>query len=257
MEQGPSYVYKCPNCDNLILISSLLSGNTFGAKNYSDGKQVAPMLQESPKITKCPKCDTIFWLNGKNEFERYEMVYHKIQQFKHLKRANFLSFYEYITAIDNKVYKSRNDEIYIRQRLWWCFNDRVRDNVALFSCGSDEKIWYENINNLLNILVEESDAYQKVINDTKNEIDFTTNNEYNLSESNKPEYTDFNNLFLRRTTKENDSLKITIAEIHRNLGNFEKCMEILNSIENTEFNWLKEAFRKECNNRNTLVFLLD
>ena len=35
-----------------------------------------------------------------------------------------------------------------------------------------------------------------------------------------------------------------IAELNRIIGNFEKCLEIIDSIETPDFNWLKEAFRE-------------
>jgi hypothetical protein len=44
-----------------------MSGNTFGAKVFSDMKRVAPMLPEFPRITICPKCNTIFWLSKAEE----------------------------------------------------------------------------------------------------------------------------------------------------------------------------------------------
>jgi len=53
----------------------------------------------------------------------------------------------------------------------------------------------------------------------------------------------------------NDSSDRTrIAELHRNLGKFEKCMEILKMDRRTPTDWVYDAFEKECNLRNTLVF---
>jgi hypothetical protein len=38
MKLGNQYVYKCPTCGNLLYNNSLMSGNLYGAKFYSDGK---------------------------------------------------------------------------------------------------------------------------------------------------------------------------------------------------------------------------
>lgn len=38
---GPTYVYKCSNCDNLLQKGSIISGNSIGAKLYSDGEKTA------------------------------------------------------------------------------------------------------------------------------------------------------------------------------------------------------------------------
>jgi hypothetical protein len=54
-----------------------------------------------------------------------------------------------------------------------------------------------------------------------------------------------------------DNDLIFMAELHRNLGNFEKCLEILNLVDGTEFNWLKPKYIKECNDKNTKVFQLN
>lgn len=48
--------------------------------------------------------------------------------------------------------------------------------------------------------------------------------------------------------------KIMIAEIYRNKGEFDKCMDLINSIESSEFDGLKEAFNKECESKNMKVF---
>jgi hypothetical protein len=52
MRPGPDYIFECPKCSTLIKRGSLKSGNGFGAKLFSDGKQVAPRLPEFPKLTK-------------------------------------------------------------------------------------------------------------------------------------------------------------------------------------------------------------
>ena len=51
--------------------------------------------------------------------------------------------------------------------------------------------------------------------------------------------------------------KISIAELNRNLGNFEKCLEILNSIEIPKHGWLKEKFKKACHKKQKEVFVLN
>ncbi len=45
MKFGPHYIYQCPNCNNLISRLSLMSGNTFGMKVYSDLKRDIPMMK--------------------------------------------------------------------------------------------------------------------------------------------------------------------------------------------------------------------
>ncbi len=55
---------------------------------------------------------------------------------------------------------------------------------------------------------------------------------------------------------EQDDQKIMIAELYRNLGDFERCLELINSIEDAEVEWLKALFQRECKMKNQNVFLL-
>jgi len=49
--------------------------------------------------------------------------------------------------------------------------------------------------------------------------------------------------------------KIMIAELFRNLENYEKCKEILSSLDE-ENNWIKEKLEKECSRNNKFVIKL-
>jgi len=46
-----------------------------------------------------------------------------------------------------------------------------------------------------------------------------------------------------------------LAELNRNLGNFELCLELLASIDNPELDWKKKAMQYQCDNGNWQVFL--
>ena len=47
--------------------------------------------------------------------------------------------------------------------------------------------------------------------------------------------------------------RIMIAELKRNLGDFEGCLEIVNRIEEKELKWLKDIFIAECKKGNRIV----
>ena len=44
MLPGPNQIVACPHCEALAQYETLTSGNTFGARVWTDGKQIAPML---------------------------------------------------------------------------------------------------------------------------------------------------------------------------------------------------------------------
>ena len=73
MEIGPNLYYKCPKCGKTSFNGSLLSGNTSGAKFFSDGKTIAPMLPEFPAIIKCKNCKTFYWLNDENQINESDI----------------------------------------------------------------------------------------------------------------------------------------------------------------------------------------
>jgi hypothetical protein len=210
MLPGPPYIYQCTNCRNLVFKRSLRSGNTIGAILYSDGKRIAPMSPEFPRITKCSKCKTIFWLTDNGEIGTYKDGKIVNGNGEIAEEAKFLSVYGYVSALKNKLYrKDSNDELYLREHICWAFNDRVRNNIKFLNGDNDKKIWVDNINELLALLD---------VNDEQH--------------------------------------KIAAMEFYRYLGNFEKSKEILDSLNDADFGWLKESYLNEINNKNTMVFLL-
>jgi hypothetical protein len=206
MTPGPSLLYKCPNCGNAVKKGTLLSGNTFGATLFSDVKRIAPMLPEFTNITKCKKCDTIFWLNDKNKTG--EENWSDMNKVK-FDKAYFLSIDDYIKAIDSKIYENIDDEKYLRIRLWWSFNDRIRNNDEIFSHTDDKNIYEINCKALLGIL----------------NIDRIDEN-------------------------------IMMAEVLRNLGEFEKCNDVIEKLKNEKYFWVKEMFKEECDKKNKWVVVL-
>ena len=49
-------VRECPHCKAHVVQEDTLSGNTIGAKFYTDGKREAKMLPDHPSLAKCPVC---------------------------------------------------------------------------------------------------------------------------------------------------------------------------------------------------------
>jgi tetratricopeptide (TPR) repeat protein len=67
MRPGPDRIIACPHCEFKTRVSTLLSGNTFGARRWSDGKEDFPSFPQNPSITRCRRCRNFFWLkNAKN-----------------------------------------------------------------------------------------------------------------------------------------------------------------------------------------------
>jgi hypothetical protein len=210
MLPGPIYVYKCPNCGNLLKKESLMSGNVIGAKIFSDGKRIAPMLPEFPDLTKCKKCDTIFWLSKLKEIGSYDLDDKMSSNWEHEDYADFLDIEDYFKALNDNLAENMQEELFIRKRIWRAYNDRIRNGKNLFIDENDEMKWRENCNKLLS-LFDQSDLNQKIMT----------------------------------------------AELHRNLGDFDNCINLINSIDKDDLNWIKEKIINECTRKNKWVIELN
>ena len=133
MTFGPTYIYECPQCNNLISRGSIASGNTFDMKLYSDAKRITPMLMEFPNITKCEKCNHIFKIDDLKEIGKYSWGDEVIDDWKNADEVNFLDIYDNFTALTKNIAKTDEEELDIRLSIWWLFNDRVRNDEVLNS----------------------------------------------------------------------------------------------------------------------------
>lgn len=231
MEPGPDIIYKCPGCGNLIISASLLSGNNIGAKIYSDGKQIAPMLPEFPELTKCFKCKKIFFLSEAEEIGtcfcytyghqdlfdinngkivRCRRPYYQFTPWGKVQIAQHLKIKDYFKALDTGIAKNKKEELFIRVKIWHSYNDRIRNGKKLFTNENDELMWRNNCNSLISLL-EPSKLEQKIM----------------------------------------------IAELKRNLGDFDGCIKIINKIDNENYNWIKGKIIEACEQRNKYVILLN
>ena len=159
---GQNYVYECKKCGNLLSNGSLLSGNTNGAKIFSDGKRIAPMLPEFPNLTKCKKCKSFLWLDKLEEIGTFDSDDSKNIEWASADNAEFLTLAEYYNAIEAGIAEDDDDLFFIRQQIWWAYNDRIRKGEEIFQSLDDEEEWRENCQKLIAIL-DQSDFNQKII----------------------------------------------------------------------------------------------
>ncbi len=151
---GPNCVYKCPNCGNLLRTVNLVSGNTWGAEIFSDSRVIASDSVEFPCLTKCNKCDKIFWLSKLEEIGTLGWsVDEKVDpDWENADWANYLTVDEYFESLNKGLAENKKDEIFIRRQIWWGYNDRLREGNELFSDVNDESKWFENCNRLISLL---------------------------------------------------------------------------------------------------------
>ena len=224
MKPGPTEIHKCPSCTKLLKKKTLLTWNTLGAKSYSDGKVISGMSPEYPIITICPRCKTIFWMDEETLVGEY-WYQNENKKWKNLDYADFLTIEESFIALERNIFAIKGDEYFIRNHILWSFNDRVRKENKLFVFSFRGKV-------------------------REKEKLFNSDYEQALYENNIKSM-----ITLLKGDTDND--KIMLAELNRNLGNFNLCMELLRKLEDPELERLITAFGKECEKMNRIVFLLD
>jgi hypothetical protein len=187
-----------------------MSGNTFGAKHYSDGKQIAPMLPAFPELTKCRRCDTIFWLSKAKEVGTYEWGDQDKPEGQQADKARFLQLPDYFAALSIGLAETKEEETYIRRQIWWAYNDRIRMGQTIFVSGEDEVLYTQNCTRLM-MLLDPSDSGQKIM----------------------------------------------LAELKRNLGDFDACLQLLQSLDDKDFDWLKAKLIRACKKKRQWVMALN
>ena len=227
MIPGTPETIKCPACEKLQQRQTLRSGNTFGAIYYSDGKYYAPMLPEYPYYVKCPACGVFFkitttviikTMNADQDSRTKTTEENHVHPF-----VKFLTVDECIQAINNGLYnidkkdsKEWNDDLLsLRISIWRALNNRTQ--------GTDN-----------------ATAPIKELNDANADI--------------KKIYDNNCRQILSLSKEDSDANLIMQAEIHRNLGEFDKCKDLLGEIKQPEkYNPYILAISAACEAKNTFT----
>ena len=118
MMLGHLLIVYCSWCETPHSRINLLSGNTFGSIFWSDGCSLSPMLPDVPLFTRCSACRCIFSLRRCNTKESDNEDVFDLPSVAQLDAGGLEE------ALNQKVYESEQEEIYLRMRLWWALNKR-------------------------------------------------------------------------------------------------------------------------------------
>ena len=175
------YIVSCPYCEALAKRMEILSGNTIGAKLWSDGIFVAMMLPDLPEIGFCQSCENYFWV--KDALELGEWLGGCPDEWNTAPYLNYhLYFEDCVTCLEKKLYRNKEEELYLRIKLWHCFNGFYRNKKGKTIKKTMREINYENL-----IILEKMLDLDKI-----------------------------ENLLMK-------------AEINRELGNFDICIQVIDS----------------------------
>jgi len=84
----------------------------------------------------------------KNELEWEK---HK-NRVRNVEYAEYLSLNDWYEAINSGIAENKEKEIYLRKKLWWVYNDRVRNGEKLFVDRNDEAVYKSNCIRLIELL---------------------------------------------------------------------------------------------------------
>jgi hypothetical protein len=204
-------IYTCPICGQAVYVNEILSYNSFDIGTiYSD--LVISMLN-NPTETKCKKCGKIFELNEFNNVEKiYDNIFtdyffsdeeqNKLEKYKSLYEATFLSVQDYLEKIRNE----EGDEKQNRLNLWHTANVLFDDKEK----NIDTQIYIDNCKWLISL-------YKK---------------------------------------PKNDNQIITLAELYRNIGNFNSCIKTILKLKDDKDDRMKNKFIEHCIKKDKLTFEL-
>jgi len=201
MLPGPTIIIACPHCGNLAKKDTIISGNTFGATLWSDGKQVAPMLPEFPSFVFCKKCSNLFWVKDAKEVDQINDHYSENDKYKELETITFPDFLQYYLAL-NII----DDKKYIRIKMLYSFNDYLRNNKESQITPETQKIHEENLYELID-LFEENDINELIMKaEAYRNLGLFEKSTTLLNQINDPKLSPIKDKFLREVQKGNKKL---------------------------------------------------
>lgn len=168
MIPGPPIAVDCPKCGKEKDLMSLVSGNTFGARQWSDTYQDAPMLPRLSPVQKCPACGHYFMLSG-------DALHRAKGEREYCSDTGRLSYAEMKEALlqMEKDSLTKEDELSLRLEFLHRFNDAFRENFNAYEEGdtdenkmvrneSDWELHRANLESLV-ALLDDNDAEQRIL----------------------------------------------------------------------------------------------
>ena len=175
---GNPLIINCPTCKKEYTQTNVASGNTFGGVFWSDGSFFAPMFPDLAIFTRCTECKSIFNIQTAPVHEADDW-----EDAEGLPDIEHLGTEDLWFALNNKIYTNKEEEIYLRKRLWWRLNHHP---------WKQEKPMHVN------------------------SLEYKQNNE----------------ALIRLLDGSDDDQLLMQAELHRNLGNFTICLDLIDKLEN-------------------------
>lgn len=160
MLPGPTIIRECPHCKSPFKEWTMASGNTFGAKWWTDGNMNAPMLPKQNALVVCPTCCKPVWMDAAKTLGQVDRSRFNRETKQLIKNSTYdgdeelvefckaPTFETYLEALKFQGL-STDAEKYIRFRLWWLWNDVRRDTGVAIPLTDQE---VQNLESLMPLL---------------------------------------------------------------------------------------------------------
>ena len=259
MTPGPTNIYECPSCKRLVGRPSLASGNSIGARRYSDGKVAAPFFPIFADLVRCQGCSEFFRLSTLKALGSYEAPRVRLggtsrfrDKLRLFGRKDPRELYETTWDPGLITFFNDDDPEYLEVNQGDTHPWMETDTAKPLSISEYMKVFQHYA------FVDESDeektrtALWWLFNDRvrNGEPMFQSPEDESLWKENLEHLLPVLDLFYVRK-------KFKAAEIHRSLGNFVACMEILDTINYPSQQKLVEIFSNACETRQSQVFEMD
>lgn len=130
-------IKRCGLCSGFIEEKKVMSGNTLGAKYWTDGKVEAPKLSVMPKWVRCPHCQALSWLEELKVATKLDKIRFK-KQLRNTKaycKPSQQDFFKTLSLPESDPSKEK----YLRVRAWWTGNDNRRDTEIMSTLSLAEQ----------------------------------------------------------------------------------------------------------------------
>jgi hypothetical protein len=158
MTPGPIKIIKCPNCGGLACYGTLRSGNTIGARTWTDGRQIAPMLPHPPAVVKCSQCPECYWLSGAETVGEYDPWDREAPpadpSWKNVESIEEPTEEEYAKALAGTLASTPKEVRSLRILAWWRANDPYRNQLDLMRVSRQphSKSFRSNLESLVGLM---------------------------------------------------------------------------------------------------------
>lgn len=140
MTPGPTIIRKCSACGKLIAQHTISSGNTCGARFWTDGKRDAPMLPDQPWLVKCQHCGAVVWIDEQEqvgEIDPWGPRDQDVAKFREALPYASPSTQDYLAGLAKGI-SDKQKERYLRLRAWWAGNDQRRQEAHAEPMSNEE-----------------------------------------------------------------------------------------------------------------------